>query len=150
LATPHPRFDFIKKNCPTFFHGKDKTGAVVYYEQLGKIDDKALRRRGLDGKQMLWHYMYQMVYLWTVVNPEDTDRVTTILDLRGVTLATATKADTVQFIKQCVTMMATHYPERSTNLLLLSLPRWFDWIFRFIRPLLSESTKNKVRESAQV
>lgn len=39
---------------------QDKTGAVVYYEQLGKIDDKALRRRGLDGKEMLWHYMYQV------------------------------------------------------------------------------------------
>lgn len=52
-----------------------------------------------------------MVYLWTVINPNDTDRVTTVLDLKGVTLATATKADTVLFVKQCVTMMSTHYPE---------------------------------------
>ncbi|CAM9282820.1 unnamed protein product, partial [Ectocarpus sp. 8 AP-2014] len=35
-------------------------------------------------------------------------------------------------------------PQRSTHLLLLSWPRWFDWIFRFIRPLLSESTKSKM------
>lgn len=52
-----------------------------------------------------------MVYLWTVINPNDADRVTTVLDLKGVTLATATKADTIVFIKQCVTMMSTHYPE---------------------------------------
>lgn len=38
---------------------QDKTGAVVYYEQLGKIDDEVMRRLGLDAKQMLWHYMYQ-------------------------------------------------------------------------------------------
>eukprot|EP00752_Nemacystus_decipiens_P011704 g10386.t1 len=144
LATPHPRFDLIKKHYPTYFHGKDKTGAVVYYEQLGKIDDEVLRRLGLDAKQMLWHYMYQMVYLWTVINPNDADRVTTVLDLKGVTLATATKADTVLFVKQCVTMMSTHYPERSKHLLLLSWPRWFDWIFRFIRPLLNETTKSKM------
>lgn len=53
----------------------------------------------------------QMVYLWTVINPSDEDRVTTVLDLKGVTLASATKADTIVFIKQCVTMMSTHYPE---------------------------------------
>ncbi|CAM9998363.1 unnamed protein product, partial [Hapterophycus canaliculatus] len=145
LATPHPRFDLIKRHYPTYFHGKVRRGSVVYYEQLGQIDDEVLRKRGLDAKQMLWHYMYQMVYLWTVINPNDADRVTTVLDLKGVTLATATKADTVLFVKQCVTMMSTHYPERSTHLLLLSWPRWFDWIFRFIRPLLSESTKNKVK-----
>ncbi|CAN0190999.1 unnamed protein product [Ectocarpus sp. 6 AP-2014] len=144
LASPHPRFDLIKKHYPTYFHGKDKTGAVVYYEQLGQVKDDLLRREGLDGKQMLWHYMYQMVYLWTVINPNDEDRVTTVLDLRGVTLATATKSDTVKFTKQCVSMMATHYPERSAHLLLLSWPRWFDWIYRFIRPLLSESTKSKM------
>lgn len=39
---------------------QDKTGAVVYYEQLGQIDDEVLRRLGLDAKQMLWHYMYQV------------------------------------------------------------------------------------------
>lgn len=38
---------------------QDKTGAVIYYEQLGKIDDEELRKVGLDSKQMLWHYMYQ-------------------------------------------------------------------------------------------
>lgn len=57
-----------------------------------------------------------MVYLWTVINPSDADRVTTVLDLKGVTLATATKADTVVFVKQCVTMMSTHYPEVSVRL----------------------------------
>ncbi|CAN0076089.1 unnamed protein product, partial [Ectocarpus fasciculatus] len=50
LATPHPRFDLIKKHYPTYFHGKDKTGAVVYYEQLGQIDDEVLRKLGLDAK----------------------------------------------------------------------------------------------------
>lgn len=43
-----------------FSHLQDKTGAVIYYEQLGKVDDEALKRVGLDSKQMLWHYMYQV------------------------------------------------------------------------------------------
>lgn len=50
----HPAF--CVGPCPP---PQDKTGAVVYYEQLGKIDDEVLRRLGLDAKQMLWHYMYQ-------------------------------------------------------------------------------------------
>lgn len=144
LATPHPRFDVVKKHYPTFFHGKDKSGAVLYYEQLGQIDDEALRRSGLDAKQLLWHYMYQMEYLWSVINPNDADRATIVLDLKGVTLATCSKAEIIGFIKQAVTMMSTHYPERSNGVLLISWPRWFDWIFRFIRPLLSESTKSKI------
>lgn len=32
----------------------------MYYEQLGNIDDEALKRVGLDAKQLLWHYMYQV------------------------------------------------------------------------------------------
>ena len=69
-----------------------------------------------------------MVYLWTVINPNDADRVTTVLDLKGVTLATATKADTVLFVKQCVTMMSTHYPEvrgRREEELVVLLARFF-------------------------
>lgn len=39
---------------------QDKSGAVLYYEQLGKIDDEAMKKAGLDSKQLLWHYMYQV------------------------------------------------------------------------------------------
>ena len=46
-----------------------------------------------------------------MINPNDADRCTTVLDLKGVTLAIATKADIILFIKQAVTMMSTHYPE---------------------------------------
>lgn len=52
-----------------------------------------------------------MEYLWSVINPNDADRCTTVLDLKGVTLATSTKAEIIMFIKQAVTMMSTHYPE---------------------------------------
>ena len=52
-----------------------------------------------------------MEYLWSVINPNDADRCTTVLDLKGVTLAIAAKADIILFIKQAVTMMSTHYPE---------------------------------------
>ncbi|CAM9269175.1 unnamed protein product [Discosporangium mesarthrocarpum] len=88
--------------------------------------------------------MYQMEYLWSVINPNPEDKATIVLDLKGVTLATCSKAEIISFIKQAVTMMSTHYPERSNGVLLISWPRWFDWIFRFIRPLLSESTKDKI------
>lgn len=48
-----------------------------------------------------------------MINPVDSDRCTTVLDLKGVSLATAAKAEIMQFIKQAVTMMSTHYPEVS-------------------------------------
>lgn len=53
----------------------------------------------------------QMEYLWSVINPNDSDRATIVLDLKGVNLATCSKAETIGFIKQAVTMMSTHYPE---------------------------------------
>lgn len=52
-----------------------------------------------------------MEYLWSVINPSDADRATIVLDLKGVTLATCSKAEIVGFVKQAVTMMSTHYPE---------------------------------------
>lgn len=56
-----------------------------------------------------------MEYLWSVINPNDADRATIVLDLKGVTLATCSKAEIIGFIKQAVTMMSTHYPEVCCN-----------------------------------
>ncbi|CAN0008517.1 unnamed protein product, partial [Phaeothamnion confervicola] len=53
------QFDLLKRYYPTAFHGRDKEGACVYYEQLGGIQSEAMRTAGIDPKRLLWHYMYQ-------------------------------------------------------------------------------------------
>ena len=48
------------------FHGRDKHGAVVYYEKLGGVNVEALKKLGVGPNELLWHYMYQVTMQCTV------------------------------------------------------------------------------------
>ncbi|CAM9246913.1 unnamed protein product, partial [Chrysoparadoxa australica] len=177
LATPHPKFDICKAFYPTCFHGRDKTGSVVYYEKLGKIDVAALSERfkqsqrhlpykfyfifilflltlritvvcllfrGVTTDFLLWHYMYQMEYLWTVINPSIEDKCTIVLDMAGVKFSDI-KGEVLAFIKAAIKMLSTHYPARSDCIFIMNVPTWFGVVFRIIKPVLPEVTKQKIR-----
>ena len=49
------------------------------------------------------------------------------------------------FIKTAVGMLATHYPARSNCIFIINVPTWFYYIFRMIKPMLSENTRHKIR-----
>ncbi|KAG5190830.1 CRAL-TRIO domain-containing protein [Tribonema minus] len=116
----------------------------MYYEKLGGIDVEALKLRGVGFKQLLWHYMYQMEYLWSVICPRIEDRSTIVLDMHGVNMKDI-GGEVLQFIKVAVAMLATHYPARSNCIFIINVPTWFSMVFRLIRPLLNEGTRQKIR-----
>jgi hypothetical protein len=144
LGTPHPKWAICKQFYPCCFHGHDKEGGVVYYERLGGIDVESLRACGVDPTQLMWHYMWNMEYLWTKVAPSIDDRCTIVLDMKGVKMGDI-KGEVLAFIRNAISMLATHYPSRSNCIFIINVPRWFDLVFRLIRPLLNEGTKRKLR-----
>ena len=72
--------------------------------------------------------------------------MTSVIDLTGLEFSILRRhRKLVSFVKQFVSMMSTHYPQRSYKTLILNAPAWFGMLYKFIAPMLRESTKEKVQ-----
>ncbi|POM78364.1 SEC14 cytosolic factor [Phytophthora palmivora] len=143
LVTPHPNFDIIKKYYPQYFHGRTRDGQPVYYERPGKIDLPALKREGLSIDDLLRHYMYMTEYLWRVVEPSDSGRSITVLDVTGIGMYDL-GGEVLDFIKRASAFTGAHYPERSAHIFIINIPGWFNMIWRMVKPLIDPVTREKV------
>jgi hypothetical protein len=77
--------------------------------------------------------MYVQEYLWTVLQPLETDRVTLVLDLKGLAMSTLSNREIVGMVKACVSMTSTHYPQRSHKMIIANVPSWFSMIFSIVQ-----------------
>lgn len=145
LVEPHPTFETIKKYYPQYFHGRSREGLPVYYERPGKIDLPALKREGLSIDDLLRHYMYITEYLWRVIEPIDTGRSITVLDVTGIGMYDL-GGEVLDFIKRASSFTGAHYPERSAHIFIINIPGWFNMIWRMIKPLIDPVTREKVRK----
>jgi hypothetical protein len=102
-----------------------------------------LLRQGVSLSDLTEHVILQQEFLWGVLQPEQSDRVTLVLDLKGVSLADVT-GEVVNVAKMAVGLTSTHYPARSCRTLILFVPGWFNLIFRFVKPMLNEDTRKKI------
>ncbi|RLN48539.1 hypothetical protein BBJ29_003584 [Phytophthora kernoviae] len=143
LVTPHPNFEIIKKYYPQYFHGRTRDGLPVYYERPGKIDLPALKREGLSIDDLLRHYMYITEYLWRVVEPNDSGRSITVLDVTGIGMYDL-GGEVLDFIKRASAFTGAHYPERSAHIFIINIPGWFNMIWRMVKPLIDPVTREKV------
>ncbi|KAL3667457.1 hypothetical protein V7S43_007679 [Phytophthora oleae] len=143
LVTPHPNFEVIKKYYPQYFHGKTRDGLPVYYERPGKIDLAALKREGLSIDDLLRHYMYITEYLWRVVEPNDSGRSITVLDVTGIGMYDL-GGEVLDFIKRASAFTGDHYPERSAHIFIINIPGWFNMIWRMVKSLIDPVTREKV------
>ncbi|KAG6975957.1 hypothetical protein JG688_00001880 [Phytophthora aleatoria] len=143
LVTPHPNFETIKKYYPQYFHGRTRDGLPVYYERPGKIDLPALKREGLSIDDLLRHYMYITEYLWRVVEPDDSGRSITVLDVTGIGMYDL-GGEVLDFIKRASAFTGAHYPERSAHIFIINIPGWFNMIWRMVKPMIDPVTREKV------
>lgn len=149
LVTPHPTFGVIKQYYPQYFHGRSRAGQPVYYERPGKIDLAALKREGLSIEDLLRHYMYITEYLWRVIEPSDSGRSITVLDVTGIGMYDL-GGEVLDFIKRASAFTGAHYPERSAHIFIINIPGWFNMIWRMVKPMIDPVTREKVRACACV
>lgn len=143
LVTPHPTFETIKKYYPQYFQGRTRDGLPVYYERPGKIDLPALKREGLSIDDLLRHYMYITEYTWRVIEPSDSGRSITVLDVTGIGMYDL-GGEVLDFIKRASAFTGAHYPERSAHIFIINIPGWFNMIWRMVKPLIDPVTREKV------
>ncbi len=143
LTTPHYKFDICKRYYPSAFHGMDKRGAVVYYEELGGIDIAGLKSRGVTHELLTWHCIWQQEYLWTIIAPTNDGRVSVVLDMKGIRMKDI-NGEVLAFTREVIAIFGGHYPMRSNSIVIVNVPWWFDTVWKIVKPLLSKETREKV------
>ncbi len=144
LNVCHSQFDTIQRYYPQSFYCRDRKGNMVYIERPGGVEISKIKKNGISIKKLIWHYMYCMEYLWQVISPKETDRLTTILDLEGVSLFMVV-GDVRNFITGCIKMTTTHYPARGHKLFIINCPGWFSNVWSWIKPMLNSAIEEKLQ-----
>lgn len=144
LARPNPKFDIGKRVFPHYFCGRDDTNHVILLQRPGLINLELAEANGLAGDDLLYLYVYEMEYLWQILEPIPNATMTSIIDLTGLNLSVLTKRELVNVVQKFCSTMDAHFPQRSHKTLLINSPKWFGAIYKLISPLLRESTKQKI------
>jgi hypothetical protein len=143
LREPFEDFWLIKKHYPHFYHCQGFQGEPVYYEQPAKTDLKALKAQGVTFEKLLRHYIMISEYEWQMLCRDDLKTSIFVVDLHGIRLSDFI-GETVDFVKKASTIAVQHYPERAGKVFIVNVPRWFQLIWKTLRPLLPEATIEKI------
>ena len=146
LNRPHPNFQTIKRFYPQFFHGRSMNNNPVYYELPGRIDLPALREEGLSIDDLLQHFIYISEYLWQVLEPSDSARSISVVDISGIGMSDI-GGEVLDFIKKASAVSGAHYPERSAHIYIINVPSWFSWTWNMIKTMIDPVTREKVRDN---
>lgn len=126
------------------FCGRDDTEHVILLQRPGLIDLDLAHVNGLSGDDLLYHYIYEMEYLWQILEPSPNGTMTSIIDLTGLNLSVLRKRELLSFVQKFCSTMDANFPTRSHKTLLINSPKWFGAMYKLISPLLRESTKKKI------
>ena len=145
LLQSQRNFDICKEVFPHYFVGRDESQHVVFVQRPPLIDLDKAKKNGLTSDELLMHYVFVNEWLWQIAESDKPlGTMTSVIDLKGLNLGLARRRDILAFLKQFVTTMDSHYPQRAHKTILLNAPRWFNVIYKMISPLLRESTKSKI------
>jgi hypothetical protein len=144
LARPHPKFDAAKSIFPHYFCGRDNTNHVILLQRPGLIDIPRGHVNGINGHDLLFHYIYVMEYLWQILEPQADATMTSIIDLTGISLSVLGKPEILNVLRRFCSTMDAHFPQRAHRTLVINAPKWFGSMFKLISPLLRETTKERI------
>ena len=143
LKKRDPKFEFIMKHYPHYFHGRSLGGHPVYYEKLGEVNLDALKTGGVSIEALIWHYMQVGEYQWSVLEPRDDAQGITVLDCSGIGM-TDLSGDVMGFIRKTNALYGKHFPEKAHKIYLVNTPFLFGAIWRLVRPFIDPVTVAKV------
>lgn len=145
LARPHPKYDVCKALVPHYFTGRDPHNNIVFIQRPAMLDFELMRKNNATIDDLLNHYIYVIEYCWNILEPGPPEGVmTNVLDMRGLSFRNMKNQEYIGFGKRFVNMMSSNYPGRSYKTLVINAPKWFHALYKVFKPLLRESTRQKI------
>lgn len=145
LARPHPKYDVCKALVPHYFAGRDPHGNIVFVQRPALLDFELMAKNNATIDDLLLHYVYVCEYCWNVLEPGPPEGImTNVLDMRGMSFRNMKNQEYIGFGQRFVNMMSLNYPGRSYKTLVVNAPKWFHVLYKIFKPLLRESTRQKI------
>ncbi len=108
------------------------------------LDFEIMRKNNATIDDLLLHYIYVIEYCWNILDPGHDRIMTNVLDMRGISFRNMKNQEYIGFGKRFVQMMSANYPGRSYKTLIVNAPTWFHALYKIFKPLLRESTRQKI------
>ncbi len=138
-------FETIKEFYPHWLCGKSLQGHLVYYEQPGKVNMKALQKAGLSVESMIRYYIFICEVIWRKMDlREDEGKMVTVFDCEGIRFRDIW-SEAMKFTKGASAIVQSHYVERCARIYVVNIPSWFAKVWVLIRPLVHQRTLEKVK-----
>ena len=144
LSRAHPKYDICKKIFPHYFAGRDPAGHPIVVQRPGQIDFQLAHEQNISMDDLLFHYVYVLEYCWNILEPGPDGIMTSVVDMTGVSLRKCFAGEMREFIQKSIGVISENYPQRSHRTLVVNAPGWFGKLFKAIKPLLRESTRQKI------
>lgn len=149
LDAPFPLAAQIKQNYHHCYHGFDKEGRPVYYEQTGMLDIPLLTKLWTP-EQMLSYHTHNTEYNRRVLFPaasvragKKIDQLCSIIDLNGLGRHHLTKT-AYGFLSSVSKVDQLIYPEVLGRMVIINAGFVFSIAWAIIKPWLEERTKSKI------
>jgi hypothetical protein len=133
----------IPASYPCSFAGRCKQDHVVYVEQPDQSNIRQLMNQYSMDQLLRWH-IYVMERIRERVKAFGTDRVTVILDCRGIGVSVLADLKALNFLKTMAQTDQVSFPENMRKLFVVNAPMAFSTIWKMVKPLLDERTQKKV------
>ena len=145
LSRPHPKFDICKEIFPHYFPGRDAANNPIIVQKPGGLDMNRALMHNVTMDDLLFHYVYVLEYCWNILEPGPPDGVmTSVIDMKGVGFKQICFGDMREFIQRSVSVISENYPQRAYRTFVINAPQWFGGLYKILKPLLRESTREKI------
>ncbi|CAL8091586.1 unnamed protein product [Calicophoron daubneyi] len=145
----HKKNPIIEKYLPFGFFGEDKEGNPIYWGLVGRMDPKTFWK-AVNRSDFMQHGVYHLEYAIKVLFPEISrrtgrriDHICLLLDMTGMGLKHMSSIS-LSVASEYLQMLEGNYPEFLASCFVINVPRVFNAMYTFLKPLLGPSTQAKV------
>ncbi|KAG1690212.1 hypothetical protein DVH05_028286 [Phytophthora capsici] len=152
LTVPQTHYNTIKTHYTQFLHKHDKLGHPLYFEKIGSINVRKLKKCGVSQETLFNHYLFAMEFTLKYAAhricscdacfASQTQKLCIVMDARGMGVRDV-GGESFEFIRRCMGVMQRHYPQRSFRIFIVNVPSWFGIAWKGLKPLMNEATRAK-------
>lgn len=153
LEKPRPDFELIKANLTHYYHKRDKTGRLVYYEALNapRRAFRELARQGVSVDDVINHMVFMNEFCYNQLGtdydqegsePTEAGQIIKIMDIQSLGLSDVGGHVSEYFKK--IGLMGKNYPERIDKILVINVPAGFGMIWEIVAPMLDRNVRERI------